>query len=173
MYTREDTGWLTRNGFIGLVVGLGVLGGAGWVGREPYRIWRTWPTVEAEATRGDIASDYERHVVRKGYYTVYRAQVEFRYRFGGKEHVAWSSTSSTSASSKKIWRKLATTYAPGRRLRIHYNPANPAEIRLDLFRDSDDLWMFVALLGLGFVFCAAGFNALRLARRAAVEGGGP
>ncbi|MGH9578328.1 MAG: DUF3592 domain-containing protein, partial [Terriglobales bacterium] len=112
-------------GYIFVPMGIVLLGVAVWLFEQRREALNTWPETQAEVTYSELT--YERS--RSGS-AMYSAVYVFRYTANGREYTARDgpgySTSSHSSMQEKV-----ETYAPGSRHPIRYNPANPAEIRIE------------------------------------------
>jgi len=141
-------------GAIFFVVGLGLLGGAGWAGNRQYTILKTWPSVEAQVVNSEVIqyrdSDGD---------TMFKAAIDFRYTVDGKEYMVPSS-SSYSSSSRSQMRKKVDAYAPGTRHPIRYNPADPGDMRFDVGYNFGFFFLPVLLGGMGIVFAGIGGGVL-------------
>lgn len=116
-------------GAIPLLIGLGLLVGAGFFANHQYTILKKWPTVDAEVVRSELASHWSQST-HGGNMRVYQALIDFRYTVDGKAYAA-SAGSDYSTSSRAEMQQKVDAYAPGTHHPIHYNPANPYDIRYD------------------------------------------
>jgi hypothetical protein len=116
-------------GALPLLIGLGLLVGAGFYAKHQSTILNKWPTVDAEVVRSDLASHWSQST-HGGNMRVYQALIDFRYTVAGKAYAA-SAGSDYSTSSRAEMQQKVDTYAPGTHHPIRYNPANPYDIRYD------------------------------------------
>ncbi len=116
-------------GAIPLLLGLGLLVGAGFYFSHQYNILKKWPTVDAEVVRSELAS-HRSQSANGGSTRVYQALIDFRYTVDGKTYAA-SAGSDYSTSSRSEMQQKVDIYAPGTHHPIRYNPANPYDIRYD------------------------------------------
>ena len=132
-----------------LVVGLGLLGGAGYDGYRRYTILKTWPSVEAVV----LDSELYRHrndFVRKSGRTVL-----FGYTVHGEEYKSFVSAPYVSRSYK-VQQEFGEKYAPGSRHSIRYNPENPNDIRFEVGYKIRFFFVPVLLGFIGIVFSGLG-----------------
>jgi len=115
---------------IPLLLGLGLLAGAGFTGSRQYTILKKWPTVDAEVARSELTHRLETFGKDKRPRTVYQAQMEFRYVVGGKQYIAPAGSTYSTTDYAEMKQKV-DTYAPGTHHPVRYNPANPNDIRFD------------------------------------------
>ena len=111
------------------VVGLILLGFAGWYGHRQYAIVQSWLPVEAVVTKSQVTQHGSFQRSRGGSQKMYTTEVEFRYTLDGKELVA-TTTPGYDSSSRSGMEDLAKTYGPGTRHTIRYNPAHPNDISM-------------------------------------------
>jgi len=121
-----------------LVLGLGLLGGAGYDVYRRYTILRSWPSVEAVVLDSELYRHRNDFVRRSG------RTVLFGYTVNGEEYK--SLVSSLYVRGYKAQRKFSDKYAPGSRHSIRYNPENPKDIRFEV----DYRFFFVPVV-LGFI----------------------
>ena len=141
-------------------VGLVLLAIAGWTGNRQYTILKSWPTVEAEVTKSRVTSSRDSEGM-----AMYGTEIEFRYTINGKEYLTPGSSSYQSSSYREMKRK-AEKYPPGSRHSIHYNPADPEDIRFDVGYNFGFFFVPVLLGGMGVVFTAFGVGFLVASRSA-------
>lgn len=105
---------------------------------------RTWPTVDGEIVRSDIAEELDRSSRTRGVVT-YRPIVHYRYRVAAAdytgERVAFGeyATNDRSAAEGVVQR-----YPIGRRLPVHVRPAAPGTAVLEV-GDHGLPWFYLAL----------------------------
>jgi hypothetical protein len=134
-------------GVLPLLLGLGLLTGAYFLGSHRYTIVKKWPTVDAEVTHSEVTHHQETIGTHNRLTTVYQAQIDFRYTLGGKSYT--SPTGSDYSTSNFAEMKLKVdTYAPGTHHPIRYNPENPNDISYDA---GFTFGFFLAPLVLGIV----------------------
>ncbi len=132
-----------------LVVGFGLLGGAGYSGYRRYTILKTWPSVEAVVMDSDLYRHRNDFVKKSGRTTL------FGYTVNGKEYKSRSS-SFVVTRSYNAEQKYAEKYAPGSRHSIRYDPENPNNIRFDVGYNMRFLFVPVVLGFMGLVFSGLG-----------------
>ncbi len=144
--------------FIGSIfvpIGIVLLGVAVWLFEQRREILDTWPETQAEVTHSELT--YERS--RSGS-SMYSAVYVFRYTVQGREYTAKDgpgySTSSYSSMAEKVQK-----YAPGTRHPIRYNPANPAEIRIEAGYNLSTFGIPLMVAAMGLVFAGLGLGVLR------------
>jgi hypothetical protein len=154
----EGRGIFKLVGTIFTLVGLILLGVAGWTGNRQYTILKTWPSVEAEVVKSEVISyrDSEGDVM-------YKAAIDFRYTVDGKEYTVPSS-SSYSSSSYSSMRSKVNAYAPGTRHPIRCNPSDPGDMRFDVGYNFGFFFVPFLLGVMGIVFTAFGVGSLYAAR---------
>ncbi len=141
-----------------LVVGLGLLGAAGYNGYRRYTILKTWPAVEAVV----LDSELYRHrddLVRKSGRTVL-----FGYTVSGKEYTSLIKFPFVSRSYKAE-RKQAEKYAPGSRHSLRYNPDSPNNVRIEVGYNIRFLFVPVLLGFMGVVFSGIGLIIMLATRK--------
>jgi hypothetical protein len=142
-------------GVIPLLIGLGFLAGAWFTASRQYTILKKWPTVDAEVARSELSHRQETFGKNNTPTTVYQAQIDFRYAVGGKQYTTPAGSDYSTSNYAEMAHKV-DTYAPGTHHPIHYNPANPNDIRFDA---SFTFGFFLAPLifgGVGLMFTALG-----------------
>jgi hypothetical protein len=112
------------------LIGLGLLLGAGFTGKNRYTIVKAWPTADAEVTRSELARHQEKFGNNANPTTVYQALIDLRYSVGGKEYTSPTGTNYSTSDYAEIKGKV-DAFAPGTHHPIRYNPANPSDIRRD------------------------------------------
>jgi len=150
-------------GGIFTLVGLVLLGVAGWAGNRQYTILKSWPTVEAVVTKSQVTHSQSHDIDRSTDTTMYEAAIEFRYTLNGKEY-ATPATSGYSSSSYTEMKRQADAYPPGTRHRVRYNPADPNDIRYNAGYTFGFFFLPVLLGGMGIVFGGLGVLFLYLSR---------
>jgi hypothetical protein len=145
-------------GAIFFLVGLALLGAAGWTGNRQYTVLKTWPTVEAEVVRSEVISHRDSEGI-----TMYRAAIDFRYSVNGVEYTVPTSSSYSSSSYNSI-KSDVDAYAPGTRHAIRYNPTDPHDMRYDVGYNFGFLFLPVLFGGMGIVFAGLGGLLLYLSR---------
>jgi len=145
-------------GSILTLVGLILLGVAGWTGNRQYTILKTWPSVEAEVVKSEVISYRDSEGDR-----MYRAAIDFRYAVDGREYTVPSS-SSYSSSSYSSMRSKVNAYAPGTRHPIRYNPSDPGDMRFDVGYNFGFFFLPFLLGVMGLVFSGVGAGILRASR---------
>ena len=130
--------------YLFLLVGLSMLGGAGWVLAQTLVILKTWPEIQAEVTRSKMFShvvttnkqekdpiDSSRTRTVSTSTTMYGAQLEFRYTVQGREYNTPTSAGYEISDAGSM-SELVAGYAVGTRHPIRYNPSNPGDIRIEV-----------------------------------------
>jgi len=124
MATRQ-LGW-----FGSLILGAGIIGAGYFVAHLAMNAYHmgqaseAWPTVQGSVIHSNVATRHN----SKG--TMYSADVQFAYRFGGKEYKSnkidaspGSGVSSSSDSSEA--HETVNRYQTGQAVTVHYNPSKP------------------------------------------------
>ncbi len=155
-------GFFKIYGSVCIAVGLGALVGGGWMANRQYAIARSWPVVDAQVTRSELA----RYPGSQGNYK-YKAVVEFRNVVNGKAYVSPASSSYGSSSYAEMKRQVDSN-APGTLRSIRYNPADPNAIRFDVGFSVGFFILPLIFCGIGLVFGAVGFAFLKSPRLAQV-----
>lgn len=144
------------------LIGFVFLGVAGWTGQARYLRMTTWPKVEAEV----VSSEVTRQRSSSSSTPMYSVEVVFRYTIEGEEYTTpWSPGYSTSSYSQM--RRNASSFQPGQRYPIQYNPEDPNEI------EARAGWTFgffflPAIFGfIGLVFAIVGLALLKATKAAA------
>ena len=109
-------------------------------------ILRTWPPIEATIVRSEVIEfrgAKQRHM--------YRGEVELAYTVAGKEYQTPESFNTANSSESSVRRRMETTYAPGTRHRIFYDPANPYSIRWDVGINFTFFLLPLAFTGVGLI----------------------
>jgi hypothetical protein len=130
--------------YLFLLVGLSMLGGAGWALAQSLVILRTWPEIQAEVTRSKMFShvvtsekreedpmDSSRTRTVRTSTTMYGAQLELRYTVNGREYNT-PTGAGYETSDAGTMSELVARYAVGTRHPIRYNPSNPGDIRIEV-----------------------------------------
>jgi hypothetical protein len=144
-------------------IGLALLAAAGWTGNRQYTILKSWPTVEAEVTRSEVARSLSHDSESNRSTYMYKAQIEFRYTLNGKEYLT-PSDPGYSTSSYPEMKRLANRFAPGTRHPIKYNPADPNDIRFNAGFSFGFFLLPIILGGMGLVFSLLGIVFLVVSR---------
>ena len=147
-------------GTIFILIGIGLLVGAGWSGHRQYTILKSWPTGEAEVEKSEVI----RYRDSEGD-TMYRAAIDFRYTVNGKEYSTPASSSYSSSSFNEMKRKV-DTYAPGTRHPVRYNPTDPSDMRFDVGYNFGFFFLPVLLGIMGLVFTGVSVGVLYAFRSA-------
>ncbi len=108
-----------------LLVGLGLLGGAGLSGYRRYTILTMWPSAEG------VVLDSELYRHRSDFIRKSGGTVLFGYTVAGANYKSCVSSPYVSRSYK-VQQELGERYAPGSRHAIRYNPEDPNEIRFEV-----------------------------------------
>ena len=132
-----------------LAVGLGLLGGAAYVGYRRYTILKTWPSV------GAVVFDSELYRHRNDFVRKAGRTVLFGYTVNGEEYKSFVSSPYVSRSYK-VQQEFGEKYAPGSRHSIRYNPANPNDIRFEVGYKIRFFFVPVLLGFIGVVFSGLG-----------------
>jgi hypothetical protein len=138
-----------------LLVGLGLLTGAGFTLNRQITILNKWPTIDAEVARSELATHQETFANDTHPTTVYQAHIDFRYTVGGKEYTSPTGSNYSTSSYAEMKGKV-DTYAPGTHHAIRYNPANPNDIRYDAGYTFGFFITPLILAGSGLISAAAG-----------------
>jgi len=142
-------------GVIPLLIGLGLLGGGRFIGKQQYTILKKWPTVDAEVARSELASHQEKFANDASSTMVYQAHIDFRYTVGGKQYTAPTGTDYSTSDYAEMKGKV-DTYAPGTHHPIRYNPANPNDIRYDAGYTFGFFLAPLIFAGAGLMFAVTG-----------------
>jgi hypothetical protein len=145
-------------GSIFILVGLILLGFAGWTGNRQYIILKTWPSVEAEVVKSELISFRDREGDQ-----MYRAAIDFRYTVDGREYTVPSS-SSYSSSIYSSMRSKVNAYAVGTRHPIRYNPSDPGDMRFEVGYNFGFFFRPFLLGMMGLVFTGVGAGLLYVSR---------
>ncbi len=141
-----------------LVVGLGLLGGAGYSGYRRYTILKTWPSVEA------VVLDSELYRHRNDFMKKSGRTVLFGYTVNGKEYKSLLSSSVVSRSYKAE-QKYAEKYAPGSRHALRFDPENPTNTGFEVGYNVRFFFLPVLLGFMGLVFSGLGLVFMLVFRR--------
>ena len=131
-------------------LGLLLLVLAGWSANRQYTIMKSWPTVEAEVIRSEVArtEDSDGNVL-------YRPSIAFGYKVNGKEYQSFGGSHVSTSNYEATKRNLAA-YDAGSRHRVWYNPADPNEIHFDVGYSFGFFFLPILLGSMGIVFTAFG-----------------
>ncbi|HXE89616.1 MAG TPA: DUF3592 domain-containing protein [Terriglobales bacterium] len=165
--------------YLFLLVGLTMLGGAGWALAQRLVVLKTWPETQAEVTRSKMFShvvttnrqekdsiDSSRTRTVSTSTTMYGAQLEFRYTVNGREYNTPTGAGYEISDAGRM-SELVSRYAVGSRHPIRYDPSDPSDIRIE----ADTAMFFAPLLivgALGMISTGIGVRLWRsYARRTA------
>ncbi len=151
-------------GGILVFVGVLLLAVGVWTGNRQYTILKSWPTVEAEVTKSEVAQHVDRDYDSNRDTNMYQTHIEFRYTLNGKEYLTPSDAGYSSSSYPEM-KRLADRFAPGSRHAIKYNPANPNDIRFNAAYSFGFFLLPVIFGGLGLIFSLVGIAVLVVASR--------
>jgi hypothetical protein len=115
-----------------------------------------WPTGSATVT----ASTLERSPDSK---RRFRAAVQYRYRVGQQEYQSDRIFWGGNEGRQKPMASVVAAYPAGRKVRVFYNPQNPAEAVIDPVRNSGSrplVLYAMALMALGLFALTGGLYAL-------------
>lgn len=142
-------------GLVFLVIGLVFLAVGGWFAEKRFTVMNSWPTVEAEVVESEVTT-YEDSEGS----TLYKAQFRFRYTVEGREYQ--TQTDNGYGTSFRSWMQTKVDRLPaGSRHRLHYNPADPAEIEYNAGYNFEFFGIPLFCGGMGLIFALVGFAALR------------
>jgi Protein of unknown function (DUF3592) len=133
----ENNGAAWIVGLIPTLVGMMFLGFAGSDFYKQYTI-QHWPSADAVVTSSAISSTYGPSGRHNAMSETYWLNLEFRYAANGREYVT---SRSIGDSSRLATEKDEAIYALGTHHSIHYDPADPRKIRMELGYD-----LFVPIL---------------------------
>ena len=92
----------------------------------------TWPTVMGTIVSSELESDVNRHPGHKPIET-YSAAIRYAYEVGGKayesDQIQLGGTSET--SQPKEFERMVARYPEGKRVKVFYDPADPATATLE------------------------------------------
>jgi len=138
-----------------LAIGLILLGVAGWFAEKKLTVMNSWPTVEAEVVESEVTSYQD-----SDNDTLYKAQFRFRYTVDGREYVTL--TDNGYGTSFRSWmQKKVDRLPPGARHRLHYNPADPADIEYNASYNFEFFGIPLFCGGMGLIFALVGVGAFR------------
>lgn len=138
-----------------LALGVILLGVAGWLAEKKLAVINSWPTVEAEVIESEVIS-YE----DSDNDTLYKAQFRFRYTVDGRTFD--TRTDNGYGTSFRSWmQKKVDRLPPGARHRLHYNPADPAEIEYNAGYNLEFFGIPLFCGSMGLIFALAGVASLR------------
>jgi hypothetical protein len=150
-----------------LAVGGIALGGWGWYELNRAAASAAWPTVEGRILRSEV--DVRRCACNPQMPNVakYRATIAYEYYVDGARHVARRvSLGYNTVMSRYKSRDFSIQYAEGRKVRIHYDPADPNLAVLEA-GTTRNAWI---VPGMGFVlFVVGAFKALKAHGELAAE----
>jgi hypothetical protein len=130
----------------------------------------SWPATDGEVISAAVARDSTR-IRGGGYNHFFRADITYRYRVNGKAYesdtfmfgVPHSFSNQAEAESE------VSTYAVGRHVEVHYDPANPASATIHTGTVPEQfrivLWMAGAGTLAGVLAVLSGFLSRRKRRR--------
>ena len=150
-------------GAVPLLIGLGLLTGAGFTGVHRYNVLTKWPTVDAVVARSELASHQTTFANDTSPTTVYEAHIDFQYSVGGKDYTSPTGANYATSSYATMKQKV-DTYAPGTHHPIRYNPSNPNDIRYDAGYTFGFFLTPLILGGVGLMFTAIGAGLFLLGR---------
>ncbi len=130
-------------GPICLGMALLLVGSAGWLFERDALTLQKWPTAEAEIIRSYVVTRNSPH----DGHDLYAARYELRYVLDSKEFVAIIDYGEPVADYNSAQAR-ADHFLAGSRHLVHYNPQNPAEVRIEM---SSYFAHFVGPLVLGSV----------------------
>ncbi|MCB9866046.1 MAG: DUF3592 domain-containing protein [Phycisphaerales bacterium] len=148
--TRVIAGFLA----VCLLAGVAV---AGWAGVRIHHAWTTshWPSVIGEVIRSSVRQRADHtppvhHGVAAGTWT-YEPEITYCYTVEGTEYTASGVTATRVSTSRSASAEsVVARYPVGRRVKVHYNPADPGEALLEPGLS----WTATApLLFAGLAFC--------------------
>ena len=142
-------------GGIFTVIGLVMLGVAFWLGGKRVEILNSWPVVNAEVVTSELT-----HRRDSDGDSTYGAEIEFRFRYEGREYTAHADRGYTT-SSRSSMRRVVEKFAPGTQHPIHVNPQDPPDVRFNAGYSLEffGIPLFVGLFGL--VFSGIGIAVMR------------
>ena len=115
-------------GFSLVFLGIILLGASVWMGYRPYKIMKTWPTVDGEVVRAEMVSRTTRSLVgRTASRTIYGAAFVFRYAVNGQPYVSQADIGYRTSSQAEM-AKWVREFAEGTHHTIRYDPADPLRI---------------------------------------------
>ena len=109
-------------------VGVAMLAAGIWLANEQVKIIKTWPVIDATVTKSNVTHYTKRDMDRNVDTTMYKTEVEFRYRVEGREYRTPSQSDYASSSYVEMKRR-ADAFPPGSLRQIRYNPENPNDVR--------------------------------------------
>lgn len=140
------------------IIGVAFLASAVWAAHYQYTVLKTWPTAEATVARSEVVSFRDSKGTR-----MYRVELGLRYAVNRKEYLTPVPSDISSSSHQKM-RRRAEEYAPGTRLPIRFNPADPNDIRLNVGYNVGFFALPLIFTGVGLVVSAAGVLLLKKVR---------
>jgi energy-converting hydrogenase Eha subunit E len=144
-----------------VAIGLAIFLSGAIKGLGQYLTVNLWP-----ATRGEVTKSQVTTVSDTGHSTRYQPEVEFRYTVHGTEFVAKTVAKSDAVSYPEA-RRIANSYSAGTQHVIHYNPADPADVRANAGYTLDFFLWPIALVGFGLALIFIPLGALAATRRPA------
>lgn len=136
-------------GGVFFVMGLGLLAGGFFSGRNHYNILTKWPRVDATVTRSEITTGRDQDT------TMYGTQIEFLYTVQGREYQT-PAASSYKTSSYSEMKRQADIFASGTHHTLLYNPTDPGDIRYDAGYNFSFFLAPIILGGMGIIFAGVG-----------------
>jgi hypothetical protein len=163
MDAKKPAREIAIKGALGLLIGLSLLAGGVWAGRQLHIVWNIWPSVDGVVVSG-IVEDVVDVPSAKGGTLIhrYRPEIEFRYVVSGKPYTTRAASEYTADTYQKAAANLLSLYAPGTHHPIRYNPRNPRDIRFGIIELGPLVFSFLLLVA-GVVLSAGGVNSLALA----------
>ncbi len=138
-----------------LAIGLILLGVASWFAEKRFTVMNSWPTVEAEVLESEVTS-YEDSDDN----TLYKAQFRFRYTVDGRTFD--TRTDNGYGTSFHSWMQAKVDrLPPGSRHRLHYNPADPADIEYNAGYKFEFFGIPLFCGGMGLIFTLVGVASFR------------
>ena len=145
-------------GGIFALVGLGLLGGAGYAGQNRLKILNDWPTADAEVVRSEVTRKSDSDS------TTYGVEIQFRYTVNGKEYTSASTMGYTTSSYTQM-RRAADEHPPGSHHQIRYDPQYPPDIYFNAGYNFGFFFVPLLLGGMGLIFTVVGLAVFSKARR--------
>ena len=149
-------------GFALVFLGVILLGASVWIGYQPFKIMKTWPSVDGEVARTEMVSRSTRSL--GSLRTVYGAVFVFRYAVSGQPYVSPVDVGYRTSSQAEM-AKWVREFAQGTHHTIRYDPADPLRISLATGFDAPSFAPALAFLKWALILGAAGVVLLFVCRR--------
>jgi hypothetical protein len=140
-----------------------LLGVAAWSAHRQYTVITTWPAVDATVLDSRVTHETGMSTGNSSQdTTMYKTEIEFQYRVGGKDYTT-PSESNYSSSSYAEMKRNADAFPPGSVRRILYNPSDPNDITFSAGYTFGFFFLPVLFTGMGLLFAVMGLAFFKVA----------